>query len=217
MSQAGIDTFGNVPRREKEPLLLTSRRGQSPLPDEEILSAFLKGDEAMFTELVRRYEKPLYAFLCRMTDSPADAPDLFQETFVRVYRNAGSFRRDSGFKTWLYAIAANLCRSRLRKGRGEATISLDAGDFAWKLSSADAPRPNGLESEEIGRHVAAAVKELPGEQREVFLLRVYDEMSYAEIATALGRPLGTVKTQMRLAVQRLRGKLHGMAQAYGMA
>jgi len=203
MNQAGIDTFGGV-------------QSAARAPDEEILSTFLKGDETMFAELVRRYEKPLYAFLCRMTGDPADAPDLFQETFVRVYRSAGSFRRDSRFKTWLYAIASNLCRSRLRKGRGEETLSLDTGDFAWELASADAPGQSGLESEEIGRHVAAAVKELPGEQREVFLLRVYDEMSYAEIATTLGRPLGTVKTQMRIAVQRLRGRLHGIAQAYGM-
>jgi RNA polymerase sigma-70 factor (ECF subfamily) len=204
MNQAGIDTFGGVQSAVRA-------------PDEEILSTFLKGDETMFAELVRRYEKPLYAFLCRMTDDPADAPDLFQETFVRVYRSAGSFQQDSRFKTWLYAIAANLCRSRLRKARGEATLSLDTGDFAWEFLSADAPGPNGLESEEIGRHVAAAVKELPSEQREVFLLRVYDEMSYAEIATTLVRPLGTVKTQMRLAVQRLRGRLHGIGQAYGMA
>ena len=203
MSQAGTDTFGGV---------------QSAIraSDEEILSTFLKGDEAMFTELVRRYEKPLYAFICRMTGDEADASDLFQETFVRVYRSAGSFRRDSRFKTWLYAIAANLCRSRLRKDRGEVTLSLDAGDAARELSSPGEPGPNGLESEEIGRHVTAAVKELPSEQREVVLLRVYDEMSYAEIATTLGRPLGTVKTQMRLAVQRLRGRLHGIAQAYGM-
>ena len=182
--------------------------------DERLLSAFLEGDETMFSALVHRYEQPLHAFICRVTGEPADAADLFQETFVRVYQKAGTFRSDSSLKTWLYSIAVNLCRSQMRKRRGELHVPIEAGRGVAVHSR---PGPNGLEAEEIGSRVAAAVKRLPLEQREVFVLRVYDEMTYGDISAALERPLGTVKSQMRSALAKLRGDLRDIARAYGVA
>ena len=79
----------------------------SRLPDEDVLAAFLRGDEAMFSELVHRYEKPLYGFICRAGGDPSNAADIFQETFVRVFQRASTFSGQSSFKTWLYAVALN--------------------------------------------------------------------------------------------------------------
>lgn len=202
MEQPGTDTLGGT------------QPDAAGASDERLLSAFIKGDETMFSELVHRYEKPLYAFISRITGETADASDLFQETFMRVCQHAGSFRSDSSFKTWLYAIAANLCRSRLRKRRREPMLSIED---APALSTGSRGASSGPECEEIGRHVAAAVRGLPPEQREVVVMRVYEEMSYAEIADALERPLGTVKSQMHSSVTKLRGSLRDIAKAYGIA
>ena len=202
MEQPGIDTLGGT------------QPDATGASDERLLSAFIEGDETMFSELVHRYEKPLYAFISRIIGETGDASDLFQETFVRVYQNAGSFRSESRFKTWLYAIAANLCRSRIRKQRREASVSIED---AARLSASRPGPPGALDAKEIGRRVAGAVRELPLEQGEVVVLRVYEEMSYAEIADALERPLGTVKSQMRRAVTKLRGSLRDIAKAYGIA
>ena len=178
--------------------------------DERLLRGFIGGDEAMFAELVKRYEAPLYGFICRVT-SPADAPDLFQETFLRVYQHAGSFRGQSGFKRWLYVIALNVCRSHGRKLKTERTRRSDSDPDLTEAATNQRPP---AELAEIGDRVAGAVGELPWEQREVVILKTYEEMNYREIAELLGRPLGTVKSQMRLALGKLRGRLHDIAEAY---
>jgi RNA polymerase sigma-70 factor (ECF subfamily) len=216
--------------------------------DEQLLAAFVRGDSAMFAELVRRYEQPLHAFICRLSGRPGDAPDVFQETFVRAFQHAASFRGESSVKTWLYAIAANVCRSRHRAaaagarpsppGRGEGegaedgaplhpggphpTLSRrergEAREGARGEASDPAAGPDGAaEAAELGHRIAAAVGVLPAEQREVFVLKAYEELSYPQIAEALGRPLGTVKSQMRLALGKLRTDLHQIAQDYGLA
>lgn len=168
----------------------------------------------MFGELVRRYERSLHGFVCRLTGEPGAAADLFQETFLRVFQHAASFRGGSRFKTWLYAIAANVCRSHARKAMRRRTVS----DEDAPEPPDPAPGPNGAaQSEEIGERVARAVRELPVAQREVVVLKLYDELSYSEIADALGRPLGTVKTQMRAALKALRPRLRSIAEAYGLS
>lgn len=189
------------------------QRGEMHAPDAELLSAFLRGEEHMFSELVRRHERPLYGFICRLTGRPSDAADLFQETFVRVFEKADSFTGKSSFKTWLYSIATNVCRSHGRRARRnrhvareEAPASLDASrDPAATAASRD-----------VGSKISRAVAELPQEQREVFAMRVYDEMSYREIAEAVGRPVGTVKSQMRRALRKMRVLLRSLADAYDL-
>ena len=181
--------------------------------DERLLGLFLDGDDAMFGELVRRYERPLHGFICRLTGQPGAAADLFQETFLRAFQHAGSFRGRSRFKTWLYAIAANVCRSHARKAMRRRTVS----DEDAPEPPDPAPGPNGAAaSQEIGERVARAVGTLPASQREVVVLKLYDELTYSEIAQALGRPLGTVKTQMRAALKALRPRLRAIAEAHGL-
>jgi len=215
------------------------------LSDEQLLSAVARGEDAMFAELVRRYERPFHAYFCRLTGQPAEADDLFQETFLRVWRGAAAFRAESQAKTWLYAIAANVARSRLRRLRRQAEVegervkcggSGNGGGEEWSSTFSTlrsspstlypppstapvdpAPRPNGhAESHEIGSRIAQAVAALPPDQREVFLLKAYQDLSYPAIAAALGRPVGTVKSQMRLALGKLRTELHQLAEAYDL-
>ena len=181
--------------------------------DEELLSAFMRGEREMFAELVYRYEAPLYGFICRLTGSPDRAPDLFQETFMRAFEGAGTFSGASSFRTWLYAIAANVCRSQGRKERRAKHADIEVSPEPANGS----PGPDGAaDSREIGHRIAQAVGELPDEQREVFILKVYQDMTYPEVAEAVARPIGTVKSQMRLAVAKLRAELRGLAEAHGV-
>lgn len=191
------------------PLAATATRAPS---DEDLIHAFLGGDLGGIDLLVTRYERPLFAFIVRITGRPDIAADLFQETFVRVVRHAGSFGGRSRFKTWLYTIASNLCRSRAPREARETGLSLV--DAAGRPDGGSGPERRVLD-DEVGRRVARAVEGLPVEQREVFVLKVYDELSFPEIAEVVGRPVGTTKSQMRAAVLRLRDELSDMARGRG--
>jgi RNA polymerase sigma-70 factor (ECF subfamily) len=182
--------------------------------DEEILRRFLEGDQAMFGTLIERYESPLHALLYRLTGSRGAAADLFQETFLRVFENAGSFRGDSRFKTWLYAIATNLCRQRWRRRQVRDARPLSRSP---EPSCNDPAPPERVNYDEIGHRIERAVDALPIEQREVFVLKTYHDMTYAEIAATLDHPAGTVKSRMRLALRKLRAELRDVAKAHDLA
>jgi len=177
--------------------------------DEELLTGFVGGREDMFGQLVRRYEKCLYDFICRVSGE-VDAEDVFQETFVRVFRHARTFEAKGSFRSWVFSIAANVCRSHVARRRPET----DDIDAAGSEATSGAPSPPvAAQSKEVEGRVAEAVAALPTDQREVLVLRVYHDLSYPEIAQALDRPLGTVKSQMRYALEKLRGPLRTLAQA----
>lgn len=176
--------------------------------DEELMARASRGDADAFAALVRRYEKPLYGYVRRMLGNGVDAEDVFQDTFLRVHQHAGRYRHGAPFRPWLYKIATNLCRDRLRKRRRHPQVSLD------RPAGFDADRPSPLDRVEDGcagpdqtaRKAEATVRlqealgELPEKQRAVFLMARYDEMSYDEIARSLQVPVGTVKSRMNKAV-----------------
>lgn len=164
--------------------------------DEGLFLMFLRGESVPFEELVRRHEAPLYRFLRRRAPSAAQADDLFQETWMAVLRGKHTFREDRLFRPWLYAIALNLAR---KAGGRTAPDRLDAADAPAASEPLDRGETAGL--------VRAAVQALPEAQREVFVMSEYDGLPYAEIADLLGRPLGTVKSQMHYAIKQLRARL----------
>jgi RNA polymerase sigma-70 factor, ECF subfamily len=177
-----------------------------PPTDEELLAGFMSGRREMFEALVRRYEEPLYAFIYRMNGNTDDAAEIFQETCLRAFRHAGSFGGKSRFKTWLYSIAMNVCRSRWQRTRRSHQI----GHLSDNVPSDGPDPPSDAASQELSERIAEAMDELPDEQREVVVFKVYEDMSFPEIAQALSRPVGTVKSQMRYALQRLRATLAGL-------
>jgi RNA polymerase sigma-70 factor (ECF subfamily) len=136
-----------------------------------------------------------------MTGNAADAEDAFQETFVRVVRKRASYSGRGTWKSWLYAIALNVGRSGLRRAaRKRIAVPLEKEPVS-------PPPSDEVEREDERRRVASAVRKLPQPQREVVVLKVYEDMSFPEIAATLERPVGTVKSQMRYALQRLRNEL----------
>lgn len=178
-------------------------------PSDEALWA--QDDDAGFERLVRRYEPRLFNYARRILGSAADAEDVFQETFLRVYAHRHRFRAGALFRPWVYRIATNLCRDVLRKRKRRPTISLDspgAGDSDSRglgermASGAPTPAEAAVGSETQAR-LASAVEALPLKQRTVFVMARYDELPYAEIARTLRIPVGTVKSRMNAAVNKL--------------
>jgi RNA polymerase sigma-70 factor (ECF subfamily) len=183
------------------------------------MTAYQGGDVASFEELMVRYERPLWAFMKRFVGDPTLAEDLLQEVFLRVIRAAGDWKQDARVSTWLYTIARNLCTDHARRAVHRRALSLDApvrasSDGAGSgpvLSDRVASKIAGAEREALDRelrtHIDRAVDALPVDQREVFLMREVMDLSFAEIAQAVGASEPTVKSRMRYALEKLRHAL----------
>ena len=183
--------------------------------DEALILGCQRGDEASFDQLFERYRSKLFTFIWRYVRHREVAEDIFQETFVRVFARAGTYRRRAKVSTWMYTIAANLCRDELKRRKRHGTISLDeprAGDGpdeAWSLALtlADERGENPRASAEETEHRAAlwrAVDALPDELRVTLELQTVHGLKYREVAKILGIPLGTVQSRIHNAVKLLR-------------
>jgi len=168
--------------------------------DEDLLFFFVKGKASAFDELLRRYDQRIYRFIRRFVSSSQEAEDLFQETFARVCEHAGSFTGRGPFRRWLYTIALNVCRARGRK-RKRTEVPIDE---TTALTSNGPDPAEAAHRTEISECIAEAITSLPPSQREVFIMKVYEQITFREIAEVLGRPTPTVKSQMMLAIQKLR-------------
>jgi RNA polymerase sigma-70 factor (ECF subfamily) len=158
--------------------------------DEALAMRLADGDEHALRELLRRYERRLAGFLHRQTGG-RDVEDLYQETWLRVVRHAGRFDAGRRFSTWLFQIAVNLCRDWQRRPPPEPQLA------------ADGAAPPALERSEAALDAAQLLALLPEGQREVIVLRYYQDLSEDEVATILDIPKGTVKSRMHLAIARL--------------
>jgi len=164
------------------------------------------GDVAAFGVLVTRYRARIVALARRMlaAASPDEAEDVAQEAFVAAYDKRLSFQRGEPFRPWLYRIAVNRCLDRLR-ARSRRPVVVEITDVPAALAGGDSVE--ALLTEEGEQLLSAAVAALPPKLRAVFLLRHLDDLSYEEIAVAVGVPLGTVKTHLFRARARLRAAL----------
>lgn len=177
------------------------------LRDSALMRRVQAADEAALGELMEKWELPVKRLLARLVQNIAEADDLAQETFVRVWQQRKKFRIGSAFRPWLFAIAVNLARNRLRWWRRRPAVSLDA----W-LETAPEKEPSGsgisqpaeLEQRERVESIRAAVAALPAELREVLILFEYEELSQRDIATALGCTPKAVETRLYRAREKLR-------------
>lgn len=186
-----------------------------PYSDAALVDDCKSGNPAAFDELVRRYKDRVYNVVYRFVGNHEDAQDLAQEVFLRAYQGLAQFEGRAKVYTWLYAIAGNLARNRLRDGsrRGRnKVVRLDEAR-AERETPAVAPDP---EQAARGREMEAAMQEalltLPEHYRLVFVLRTVDRLSYDEIAEIAGCPKGTVKSRLNHA----RGQLHARLKEQGL-
>ena len=184
-----------------------------PPCDWELVRRTREGDRDAFRELVERYQRRVAALAVGMLRSREDALDVVQETFTKAYQNLDRFKGDSGFYTWLYRIAFNLCVDHQRR-EGKFTDLRPGVDETGEIAPlpvADGPRPDEpfqrVRSAEIGRRVEQAMRELTPDHRAVILLREVEGLSYEEISRVLDCPKGTVMSRLHYARRQLQSRL----------
>jgi len=170
-------------------------------PDAELMLRLKDGEDLMLNELMTRWQQPLVAFIYRYVGHQADALDLAQETFVRVYQARARYTARAKFASWLFAIAANLCRNHMRRwarGAGTAMESLDPNSVDISqgiLSSDDSPDEAVIKSELIAT-VKEAISKLPHDLKTAVLLYEYEDLSYEEISSVLGCSIKAVEMKL---------------------
>ncbi len=167
-----------------------------------------KQEKDQFERLAGESERQVYAVCYHMMSSREDAQDCAQETMLRAFKAFGSFRRDASFSTWITRIAMNVCTDALRKRRPVTSLDAMRDDTNFDLPDAGPTAYAQLEQKERVRLLREGLDELPEEMRQIIVLRDMRGMSYEEIAAVLEVPLGTVKSR----VNRAREKLSGILQ-----
>jgi len=172
--------------------------------DEQLMTALSCGSTAAFDRLFSRYRQPVFGFFRRRVADPAHAEELTQETFFALLRAAPRYRPAALFRTYLYAIALNLLRAHRRKAAFRAMFH--------STSEEEASTRNTMDAEVILRQ---AVGRLDRMDREILMLREFEELSYAEIAELLDLPLNTVRSRLFRARTALRELLTAPAAQRG--
>lgn len=181
---------------------------QRPDVPPDVVAAAQAGDEVAFRRIVEHYERAVFAVAYRMTCDAAQAEDLAQEVFLRVWRKFDTFRPSEPLRPWLLRLATNVCINALKKRRLPVVSMQAEEDGETREPAARGPEAGEIaERRELAERLERAVAELPDEYRLVITLRHVEEMSYDQIAQALGKPLGTVKVQLFRARERLRRML----------
>jgi RNA polymerase sigma-70 factor (ECF subfamily) len=189
--------------------------------DRRAMARLVGGHEASLNDLMERHGQPLFIYLVRLLGNETEAEDLAQETFVRVYLHRDRFRPDAKFSTWLYTIATNLGRDRLRWRGRHPQVSLDAATTDGTATLGDTlpstnPGPDeALHADERVVEIRRAVATLPEDLRVSLVLAEYEELSQAEIAEILGCSIKAVEMRIYRARQALRKELAGLMKDAG--
>ena len=179
---------------------------------EAAVSQLRGGDLDALSTLIARYQNRLYRYLLRLVRQPAEAEDLFQQTWLRVAEKIRSYDPSRNFDAWLFTLARNLAFDHLRRIRPQSLdqpVSKGSQDGAMvsQLATSDVGPFDQLLAHERATRLADAIENLPVTYREVLSLRFEEEMKLEEIALVLSAPLPTVKSRLRRSLEQLRGML----------
>ena len=178
--------------------------------DENIVERALTGDAEAFSEIVRRWERRIFALAFGILGREEDARDATQETFLAAFRSLRGFRGEAKVSSWLHRIAVNQCitRQRRAKVRNEAALEdeqeRDAAKFSAPVSFSPA---RTVESRQITEAVRCAVNSLPIDLRQIVVMKEFEELTFREIADTLDLPLSTVKSRLYTAMKQLQMRL----------
>lgn len=182
--------------------------------DQQLVERVQQGDKKAFDLLVVKYQRKLARLLSQLVRDPAEVEDIAQETFIKAYRALPSFRGDSAFYTWLYRIGINTAKNFLvSQGRKVPTIegnfdNEDAENFeeAAKYKEVSTPESE-LMSKQVAQTVNKTLDSLPEELRTAIILREIEGLSYEDIASMMGCPIGTVRSRIFRAREAIAEKL----------
>jgi RNA polymerase sigma-70 factor, ECF subfamily len=192
-------------------------------PESRLIERLVARDERAFNELVRAYERRVLTLVLRMLGNAAEAEDIAQEVFVQVFKAIGTFRGEAKLSTWIYRIAINLCKNRVKYLKVRRTSEQDelgeveergALGGERRANVGGMARPDEMMSGKQVEHIVqTAILEIEPTFRECLVLRDVEELSYEQIEEITGLPIGTVKsrihrarTQLREAVERKLGE-----------
>lgn len=175
--------------------------------DAELIAAVLAGNVEAFSDLIRRHEDTCARFAVRMLGSRADADDALQSAFMRAFRGLSSCRDRDRFGAWLYHIVINECRTYATRRRQRELRFTPAPSV---IERAVAPGSEPEQDADIGGHIESALGMLPADQREAFLLKYVEEMSYDEMAGITGISISALKMRVKRACDTLRDLLEGV-------
>ncbi len=171
-------------------------------------------DEQAFSQLVRMYERRVYGLVLRMLGNPTEAEDATHEVFIQVFKAVATFRGDSKFSTWLYRIAVNHCKNRIKQLRSRQAEKQDTFEDAGEnVSMTEARRAtfshvarpdDAYAAREVENVVRECIQPIDPQFRECLILRDVEELSYEEIGEILGLQAGTVKSRIHRARAQLR-------------
>ena len=188
----------------------------SPDPDAGFVRAVQAGDMTAFDQLVIKHKDKLFNMVYWLLGDYQEANDCSQEIFIKVFRSIKKFRFQSSFSTWLYRIAVNTCKNRIKSSAfrwKKRTVSLEnpkrskQDNRSYEIRNGSPSPENSLERKEQIMLIQKAVKALPQEQNQVIVLRDIQGLSYKEIADITGLNLGTVKSRLARARLELKNRL----------
>ncbi len=185
------------------PISLTVR--EETAADSRFLDRLRSGEALAFEELVIAYQHRVFGVALRMLGNGAEAEEMAQEVFLRVYRAIGGFRGDAKLSTWLYGITARLCLNRLASG--ERRMGRQGEDVLARLASGEVDPATRFERSERKAALHRAIAELTHDRRIIVVLRDLEGLSYEDIALALDLEPGTVRSRLHRARMDLRDKL----------
>ena len=186
---------------------------QTITSDEQIVKRALSGDADAFGEIVKRWERKIFALTYGMLGREEDARDATQDTFLAAFRNLRGFRGEAKVSSWLHRIAVNQCISRQRRirVRGESALEDETeADGASFFAPAHASPARTAEASQQSELVRRAVMALPSELRQVIVMKEFEELTFHEIAETLDLPLSTIKSRLYTALKQLRLRLTKM-------
>jgi RNA polymerase sigma-70 factor, ECF subfamily len=204
-----FSTAGNVP----------VSASSSPVDDTILIRRAQRGDTGAFEELVRNYDRSVLRLAMHLTDSTEDAQSIYQETFLRAYRNIGRFRFECSLYTWIYRIATTLCCDYLRRKQVHAPYAYSAGysdknsgreetllDHASDQRSSASPEA-GAQNGDLRKQILRALNRLSATERLVFELSHYEGLKLQTVASILSTTENTVKNTLVRATHKLRLRL----------
>ena len=193
--------------------------GSPDVDDQRLTDALRAGSERAYEELLARFQQPVYTLALRLLANPAEACDVVQEVFLKVFRNIENFRGQSSLKTWIYRITVNEAHNArrwfFRHRRREVELDVDPQEARnWKETIPDqsrSPFDEACDREQAGM-IEAALARINPVFREAVVLRDIADLSYEEVADVLGLSLGTVKSRILRGREALREELAGNLQ-----
>jgi RNA polymerase sigma-70 factor, ECF subfamily len=175
--------------------------------DRDLVASAVAGHEGGFEELVKRYQRPISAYVYRMVGDYEAALDLTQEIFIKVYNSLARYRSEFKFSTWIYKIAHNCAIDHLRRNNvreQSLVIGAEGDQYDLPIESRRLSPEQESEREERRLEIESVVRALPAAYRELIILRHSQDLTYEEIVEVTGLPLGTVKNRLFRAREMMR-------------